>query len=70
METLGADDWMMAAAWLFYMVDVGTGMGMMKTHFGLHTYQLTTKQMENNLMVSPERPGIVLDAKYSVLLHL
>lgn len=52
METVGIDDWMMVAAWVFYMVDVGVGQGMMLNKFGLHTYQLTTKEMENNLMVS------------------
>lgn len=51
MEIAGWDDWMMVAAYVSYMIDVGFGQGMMVNRFGLHTYQLTTEEMENNLKV-------------------
>lgn len=55
LETIGPDDWTILAAWLTYMIDVGFGLVMMVNKFGLHTYWLTTKQMENSLTVNQTR---------------
>lgn len=49
---LGADDWMMLAALVAYLTDVGTGFSIASYGFGEHTFWLSTYQVSKALMVS------------------
>ena len=51
MAGVGVDDWMMLAALCAYLVDVGTGLGLVVNRFGEHTFWLTTLEVTNSLRV-------------------
>ncbi|KAH6724285.1 hypothetical protein BKA61DRAFT_664988 [Leptodontidium sp. MPI-SDFR-AT-0119] len=42
---LGSDDWMILAAAVAYLVDVGTSLGLVLNGFGQHTYWLSARQV-------------------------
>lgn len=48
---LGADDWVLISAYIFYMITVATSLGLVLNHFGEHTYWLSTTQVITSLKV-------------------
>lgn len=53
---LGADDYMMVAALLAHLVDLGTGITVVHAGFGQHTFWLTPQQISRALEVRASNP--------------
>jgi hypothetical protein len=49
---LGADDWMIIAALICFLIDNAFGLGILLNGFGQHTQYLTTSQITNALKVN------------------